>query len=310
MKILVTGGAGFVGSHACEAYLRAGHTVIAVDDLSTGERTNVNSDTPLHVMSVTDPAFAELVAHERPRVVNHHAAHSSVTAFVEDPENKLWTDVAGALRVYQACVAAGVEKVILASSGGGIYGANDPQPTPETTTPDPSTPYGISKLAVEGLLRFFARQHGFAYTILRYANVYGPRQRAGLEGGVVAIFAEYLRQGRAPTLFGARGRGDAGGIRDYVYAGDVAEANLLVLGNGDSAMVNIATGTGTTTRELYNLIAEHFPGAPQPIDAPPRAGDIPSSILDPSLAETTLDWRPRTTLREGIARTVAHCSKG
>jgi len=312
MKILVTGGAGFIGSHVVDAYLQAGHEVLVVDNLSSGSLRNVHPRARFFKLDITEPAFEALVLRERPEVINHHAAQISIPFSVEAPHEDARVNVLGTLRLLQAAVRAGVRKVIFASTGGAIYGDVE-APVSETHPPNPQSPYGLSKLAGEMYLRWFGTFHGLAFTILRYANVYGPRQVPHGEAGVVAIFLERLLAGEVPTIYTYPDTPD-GMFRDYVFVEDVVEANRLALAGGDGEILNIATGQAVSTGALYRTLVaicreEGLPlpkGVEVPLKGPARPGDLRRSVLLPERARKVLGWEPRTPLQEGLRRTLAH----
>ena len=302
MKVLITGGAGFIGSHVADAFLKAGHEVVVLDNLSSGKRENLPAQARLYLMDLGARELAEVFAAERPDIVDHHAAQISVTASARDPLEDARTNVLGMLNLLEACWSLPVKKFIFASTGGAIYGDTDRLPTPEDHPPQPLSPYGIHKWLGEQYLRYYAHQHGLSYTVLRYANVYGPRQNPDGEAGVVSIFFSRLLRRETPTLFAYEGEGH-GMVRDYVYVEDVARANLEAAGKGTGETVNIGTGVGTTTEALYRAITGQFPGAPEPRREPARPGDLRRSLLDVRKAERLLGWKPRVALSEGLART-------
>ncbi len=302
MKVLLTGGAGFIGSHVADAFLRAGHEVVVLDNLSTGNRENLPAQARLYLLDLGAPELEKVFAAERPDIVDHHAAQISVTASARDPLADARTNVLGMLNLLEACRRFPVKKFIFASTGGAIYGDTDRLPTPEDHLPQPLSPYGIHKWLGEQYLRYYAHQYGLACTVLRYANVYGPRQNPDGEAGVVSIFLRLLLAGEAATLFAYPGEQE-GMVRDYVYVEDVARANLEAAGKGRGETFNIGTGLPTTTGALYRAIARQFPGAPEPRREPARPGDLRRSLLDVGKAERLLGWKPRVALSEGLART-------
>jgi len=291
MRVLVTGGAGFIGSHVVEGLLSAGHEVAVLDDLSRGKRENVPSGVALYVKDLRDRAGTlEVLRDFRPLVVSHQAAQVSVGASVREPLLDAEVNVIGSINLLDACTATGVERVVFASTGGAIYGEVPPGTrATEATPPAPASPYAIHKLAVEQLLSVYRRHRELDARVLRYANVYGPRQDPHGEAGVVAIFFDASRDGRPLRIFGQRVSGDAGGVRDYVYVSDVARMNVLAL-SGDIAemVVNVGSGVPTTTQELARAILA-CTGRELPLEsAPPRQGDLLVSLLDPSIAERYL----------------------
>jgi len=306
MKIVVTGGAGFIGSHVADACVEAGHKVVVLDDLSRGDRRNLHPKARFYEIDICDPEVREVFLDERPDILNHHAAQISVSDSVKDPARDAQVNVLGTVNLLEAAAAAGTRGVIFASTGGAMYGEIEGIPADEDTPRQPISPYAVSKISAEFYLGYYRRQHGIRYTTLRYANVYGPRQSPHGEAGAVAIFATAALSGRAPRLFAARQVGDAGGIRDYVYVGDVVRANLLALERGDDDVFNIATAAGTATADLYRLVATavEFQGAPE--FAPPRPGDLLRSVISCRKAERVLGWRPETSLQEGVRKTVEY----
>jgi UDP-glucose 4-epimerase len=302
MRILVTGGAGFIGSHIVDAYIEAGHTVTVVDDLSTGHRDQVHPQAHFYQADVTKAdELARIVAAEQPDVVSHQAAQKSVRLSVEDPAADANINILGTLHLLELCRRSGVQHVLFASTGGAIYGDADRIPTPEETPAWPISPYGIAKLTVEHYLYYYQHQYGLTYTALRYANVYGPRQDPHGEAGVVAIFAERLLSGQTAVIYG-----DGSQTRDYVYVGDVAAANLRALQTRAAGAYNVGTGVETTVNALYAALAEAMGVSRPPQYAPARPGEQGRSALDARRAADTLDWRPRVSLADGLRRTVDH----
>jgi UDP-glucose 4-epimerase len=300
MRILVTGGAGFIGSHIVDTYLAAGHSVAIVDNLSTGRREHVNPRARLYTVDLGQPdALAEVFAREQPQVVSHQAAQKSVRISVEDPATDATINIVGSLHLLEQCRRHGVEHVIFASTGGAIYGDVNVIPTPEEHPAWPVSPYGIAKLTVEHYLYFYHHQYGIPYTALRYANVYGPRQDPHGEAGVVAIFVERLLAGDSATIFG-----DGEQTRDYVYVGDVAAANLRALETRAPGPFNVGTGVETSVNALYHTLQQAI-GLDRPAAyAPGRPGEQIRSAIDASHAAQTLGWRPQLSLADGLRRTV------
>ncbi len=310
MKVLVTGGAGFIGSHVVEACLKAGHQVVVADNLSSGKLHNLPESTRFYLMDICSRELDRLIEIEKPDIVSHHAAQISVTVSARSPGEDARVNALGLLNVLEACVRHRVRKIVFISTGGAIYGEAEQMPTPESHPAQPLSPYGIHKHLGEQYLRFFHHQHGLDYTILRYANVYGPRQSPHGEAGVVAIFIDRLLRGEAVTIYAYPDQPE-GMTRDYVYAGDVAEANLLALSAGNGEMFNIGTGVATSTGQLYRVAAQavqetrpEIGKQPEPGRGEPRPGDLRNSCLDAGKAARQLGWSPRTDLREGITRTV------
>jgi UDP-glucose 4-epimerase len=294
VRAVVTGGAGFIGSHVAETLLERGDDVHVLDDLTTGRRENVPDGALLHegdIRSDADDAFDEA----RPEVCFHLAAQADVGTSVERPELDAEVNVIGTLRVLEAARRHGAQ-VVFSSTGGAIYGECE-RPAREDDPRRPLSPYGTSKLAGEEYLATWNRLHGTRHVSLRLANVFGPRQLAELEGGVVAIFMERLAQGERVTIFG-----DGEQTRDFVYVEDVAAALLAAVGHG-GGVYNVGTGRETSVNELYDLCRRLAGFEEDPVYAPPRPGDLVRSVLDRSLAERTLGWRPRHALEDGLRTT-------
>jgi UDP-glucose 4-epimerase len=301
MKILVTGGAGFIGSHVVDAYLAAGHHVAVVDTLTTGRRAHVNPAARLYEVDIRDPRLREAFERERPDVVNHHAAQASVVASVADPRADAETNLIGTLHVLMLCAQYRVRRIVFASTGGAIYGDPPRLPAGEDDPANPLSPYGISKLAGEFYVRYF-QSVGLTWAILRYANVYGPRQDPHGEAGVVAIFARAMLTGLAPTIFG-----DGTQTRDFVFVEDIARASLLATGVPSSALVNIGTGTQTSVNDIFRHLAALTGFTGEPLRAAARPGEVHHIAVDPSRAAQWLGWTPTTPLLDGLRKTVEWC---
>ena len=305
MKILITGGAGFIGSHVADACLEAGHEVLVVDDLSTGSLDNLNPRAKFYQISICDPSLSQVFEREQPDIVNHHAAQISVPRSIEAPLADVETNVKGTVNLLENCVKYKVKKVVFISSGGAIYGEAEEYPTSEAYPPKPLSVYAINKLAGENYLYFYNHQYGLNYTVLRYANVYGPRQNASGEAGVVSIFINALLAGKTPTI-NAYPDAPEGMIRDYVYVMDVVRANLLALDRGDKEIFNIGTCVETTTSLLYKTILWHMGMEMEPLRGEARQGDLRRSMLNYSKAFQELGWSPIFTLEQGIKETVQY----
>jgi UDP-glucose 4-epimerase len=303
LRIIVTGGAGFIGSHVADAYLAAGHEVVVVDSLwahGGGRREHVPERASFVHLDIRDDALARIFKEFRPEIVSHHAAQHSVAIGSRDPQYDAQVNVLGLLNVLENSVKARVRKAIYASSGA-TYGEPAYLPMTETTPQLPTSPYGITKMTGEHYLRFFLSEHGLDYTSLRYGNVYGPRQDPSGEAGVIAIFINRFLAGQAVRI-----DSDGEQTRDYVYVGDVAEANVQALERGSAGRYVIGTNRRTSVNELYRQLAEIL-GTEPPIEhAPKRPGDVRDAQFDPGLAVRELGWYPRTTLREGMEKTVAY----
>ena len=299
MKALITGGAGFIGSHIADLFIDNGHTVLIADNLSSGKRENVNRDAQLFEVDICAPEMRELILAQKPEVLVHAAAQISVSRSVREPAFDAQQNITGPLDMLMACVDAGVGKIIFSSSGGTVYGEIPDAPATEEFPFGPLSPYGISKMAFEYYLGFFEKEYGLKYTSLRYGNVYGPRQDPHGEAGVVAIFAQKLLNGDKPTV-----NGDGLFYRDYVYVADVARANLLCVDRGNNRAYNIGTCAPTDVNEIYSQVAAAAGSDAAPGYGPPRAGDLRRSVLDFSRAEQELGWRPEFTMEQGMKHTV------
>ncbi|MGA2763058.1 MAG: NAD-dependent epimerase/dehydratase family protein [Spirochaetia bacterium] len=307
MKILVTGGAGFIGSHVADAYLKSGHSVAIVDDLATGNMANVPTGASFYLMDIASPLLEKVFQIEKPDIVNHHAAQMSVTVSARDPALDARVNGLGLLNVLENSRKAGVRKLIFISSGGAMYGEADVERVAEDHPPAPESPYAIHKLLGENYLRFYQHQHHLAWTSLRYANVYGPRQNAAGEAGVVAIFITKMLKGEIPTI-NAYPDDPEGMSRDYVFVEDVAKANLLALDKGEGEAFNIGTGRPVKTRELLASICSIMGRELKYTRAGPRPGDIRRSCLDNTKAARILGWKPDSDLEAGLSRTIAFFS--
>lgn len=308
MRILVTGGAGFIGSHVADAHAAAGDEVIVVDNLSTGRRAYVPDRARFYELDIRSDRLRDVCARERPDVVNHHAAQASVSLSVRHPDRDADVNILGTLNVLAACAEFGVRRVVMASTGGAIYGEPQrPLPVDETHPIDPLSPYGLSKYVGELYLRYIttAATAGMSAAILRYANVFGPRQDPHGEAGVVAIFTQAMLDGRAPTIFG-----DGTQTRDFVYVDDIARANLLAATVAGSDTVNVGTGVETTVNDVFTAIARLAGFAGSPVRAPVRPGDVYRIALDAARARTWLGWTPQISLDEGLRRTVDWFARG
>jgi UDP-glucose 4-epimerase len=304
MRILVTGGAGFIGSNITDSLVESGHEVMVLDDFSSGKRENLNPKAKLVELDIRSPEVPGVFASWQPQVLCHHAAQIDVRRSVADPAFDAEVNVVGTLKLLEACRAAGTRRVLFASTGGAIYGEQDAFPATESHATQPLSPYGIAKLSVEHYLNYYGVVHGFRCTCLRYANVYGPRQNAHGEAGVVAIFFSKLFGGHKPVI---NGSGEQ--TRDFVFVKDVARANVLALEKDLVGAYNVGTGVETSINTLYDsirraaqssFVAEHVPG---------KSGEQMRSCLDASALEKATGFRPKTPLDAGIVETAAHFRK-
>jgi UDP-glucose 4-epimerase len=307
VRILVTGGAGFIGSHVVDGFRAAGHEVAVVDDLSTGNRANLEPDVPLHQYDIRDPALEQLFKDFQPEVVDHHAAQASVPASVADPVYDASVNVLGGLNLLRLAAAHGTRKFIYISSGGAMYGDPDPAdlPVSETAPVRPLSPYGASKQALEAWLGVYQRTFGLDYTVLRYANIYGPRQGIREEGAVVAVFATRMARDQPLTIDGTGQQ-----TRDFVYVGDCVTANVAALERGSGGAFNIGTGRETSIRQIFEQLAEVAGYSQQPTYGPARTGDVGRIVLDPRRAQQELGWQAQMPLHKGLAKTYAFFRDG
>jgi UDP-glucose 4-epimerase len=299
-RVLVTGGAGFIGSHVVDAYVAAGLDVVVVDNLSNGSRGNLNPAARLYEVDIRDRVTLEQVfATERPRIVNHQAAQASVRVSMEDPPRDAEINVLGSLNVLEAARKHGVQKFIYAATGGAAVGEPKYLPVDEDHPVEPLSPYGANKHAVEHYCVLYQKSFGLETTILRYSNIYGPRQDPRGEAGVIAIFAGLMLADQRPTIYGT---GDQ--ERDYTYVEDVARANVLALTNGGGGMFNIGTGVSASVNDLFAHLAELTGFSEQPIYAPPLPGEVFKIYVTNQRAKDVLGWEPTVDLNEGLKRTV------
>lgn len=302
VRVLVTGGAGFIGSHVAEALLAAGHEVLVLDDLSAGDRGNLPAGARFAQVDLCDrAAVLEAVKAFRPEAVNHHAAQTNLRFSVEHPVADARTNVLGTLHLLEAALAVGARRFLYASTGGAIYGEPASLPADEGTPVQPLAPYGSHKFLGEEVLRVVGGQGRIATCALRYGNVYGPRQNPKGEAGVVAIFAMLLLRGERPTIFG-----DGSKTRDYVFVEDVVRANLLAMEKAPpGACYNIGTGRPTTDQRIFDLVRAAVGANLTPIYGTKRPGEVDHIHLDCRRGEHELGWRPKVPLEEGIQRAVA-----
>jgi UDP-glucose 4-epimerase len=300
MRILVTGGAGFIASHITDAYVAAGHEVTILDNQASAKRENINPKAQVAEVDVSDASAVEGVFGKgRFELVNHHAAQASVSVSVKEPILDARTNIIGAINLLQSCVRHKVGKFVFASSGGTVYGATDRLPATEELPFAASSPYGVSKVTTELYLRVWREQHGLTFTALRYSNVYGPRQDPHGEAGVIAIFSQRMMGGGKPVIFG-----DGEYLRDYVFVEDIVRANVAALEKGDNEGINIGTGVRTSTNQLFRTM-KALTGYPGPEEhGPARAGDLRDSCLDAAKAKRLLGWEPKVGMEEGLRRTV------
>jgi UDP-glucose 4-epimerase len=301
MKVLVTGGAGFIGSHITEHLIDAGAEVVVLDDLSSGTRQSVHPRARLCQADIGSEAIRDLFERERFDCLDHHAAQMNVRRSVADPMFDARVNIIGSLNLLQAAVATGVKKVVFASTGGAIYGEQLTFPADETHQTNPLSPYGVAKLAVEKYLAFYEAVYDLPYVALRYANVYGPRQDPHGEAGVVAIFSERLLRGEPAII-----NGDGEQTRDFIYVDDVVRANVLAVTTDLSGIYNVGTGLETSVNVLYAHLAKHAGATLPPRHDPPKPGEQRRSVLAYRKLQAVAHWTPTVSLEEGLRRTVVY----
>lgn len=300
MKILITGGAGFIASHVADAYIQLGHEVVIVDNLSSGNKANLNPQAKFIEADITDKdRIQAIIREEQPDVINHHAAHIQVGYSVKNPQFDAENNIMGLLNIMEAAKEIPVKKVIMAATGGAMYG-NKPTPFNEEMKAEPLSPYGISKRAGELYLNYYHELYQIPFISLRYSNVYGPRQNAHGESGVIAIFSEMIAAGKAPAI-----NGDGTHTRDYVYVSDVAKANVLALESDFVGELNIGTQTEISTNEVFRKVVAEMGVNMEEVHTAERPGEQVTSSLDYSKAKQILGWEPAVNFDEGVKRVVA-----
>jgi len=299
MKVLVTGGAGFIGSHIVDMCVADGHDVVVVDDLSTGREQWINPSARFYKMDIRTDGLEQILFRERPEVVSHQAARANVRESMEKPLLYADVNVLGSLNLLECCRKTGVRKVVYASTGGAVYGEPMFFPVTEDHPINPLDPYGASKHHVEHYLYLYRYNYGLDYTVLRYPNVYGPRQDPYGEAGVIAIFIQKLLNGEQPVI---NGNGEQS--RDFLYVVDVARANVLAFERAGGRILNIGSGTSTSVNEIFRLLSDLSGFRSGACYGPPKQGEVSRTCLDASLAKAELDWHPTFSLIEGLRVTV------
>jgi UDP-glucose 4-epimerase len=303
VRALITGGAGFIASHVADAYIAGGHDVAILDNLSRGSSSNVNTRARFYHGDITDAEFVESVFQkEQPEIINHHAAQMDVRRGVREPLFDASINILGSLNILQSAVAHKTGRIIYVSTAGAAYGEPREIPVPEDCPINPITPYGITKHTVEHYLFTYRVLYGLNYVVLRYGNVYGPRQSSQGEAGVFAMFCEQMLAGSQPVIYG-----DGTKIRDYVYVDDVVRANLAAIQRGDGEIFNIASGEETTDLEVFDLVRELLGKSNvRPSYVPRRPGEIDKICLDVGKAKRLLQWTPEVSLRQGATETIKY----
>jgi UDP-glucose 4-epimerase len=300
LNILVTGGAGFIASHIVDAFIENGHNVTIIDNLTTGRKENINPGAKFYEIDIRDD-LTKIFDEGKFDVVNHHAAQIDVRRSVTDPIYDAGVNIIGTLNLLQNSIKFGVKKFMFASTGGAVYGEQDYFPADENHKQQPLSPYGISKLSVEKYLYFYKEVHGLKYTILRYANIYGPRQNPLGEAGVVCIFLDKILAGDQPII---NGSGEQ--TRDYVYVKDVVKANLLTLNEEESDIYNVGTGIETSVNELFRLINQNFNNSIKEVHGPAKPGEQMRSVITSEKLFKKFGWKPSTKLEDGLRETIEY----
>lgn len=301
IRILVTGGAGFIGSHIVDEYIRHGHHVAVIDNLTHGRRQQVHARAVFYKTDIRNAAAVQrIMRRERPQLINHHAALSTVVQSLRAPQATLATNVTGTAALLAVAASVGIQKFIFASTGGTIYGNATVIPTPETAPLQPISMYAASKQLGEALVQYYARTNHFQYVILRYGNVFGVRQDPRGEAGVIAIFSQLMANGRRVTIFG-----DGRKTRDYIYITDATQVNHLALRKGKNVILNVGLGRQVSDRDIYNLIHSHWPTALPPQFKPVRAGEVMYGAIRSTAAQNILGWKPRWSVAQGVTDYLA-----
>ena len=301
MKVLVTGGAGFIGSHLVDRLVLEGHEVVVVDNLVTGKRRNLNRAARFYKMDIQSWRLERVFRNERPNVVMHLAAQMDVRKSVEDPMFDAQVNILGTLNVLQQAVKHGVRKIVFSSSGGAIYGEQETYPAPESHVMKPLSPYGLSKLCAEQYLSYYQRISGLQVVNLRYANVYGPRQDPEGEAGVVAIFIQKMLNNEQPVI-----NGNGRQTRDFVFVDDVVEANLAMLGQETQGTYNVGTGVETSINDLFRILVQHTGSTCKEVHGPAKKGEQARSVIDNAKLRHELSWEPKADLSDGLKKTVEY----
>ncbi|MFQ5579036.1 MAG: SDR family NAD(P)-dependent oxidoreductase [Nitrospiria bacterium] len=301
MKVLVTGGAGFIGSHLVDRLIQEGYQVVVVDNLSTGKKKNINKEASFYKVDILNSKRVERVFQkEKPEIISHHAAQVDIPRSVSDPEIDARTNILGLLNLLDSAVRHGTRRIVFASSGGAVYGEQELFPAPEGHPTHPHSPYGVSKLSSEHYLFYYQKASGLEYTALRYGHVYGPRQGLHGEAGVVAAFTQKMLKGEQVVI-----NGNGMQTRDYIFVDDVVDANMAVINNEVAGTYNVGTGQETSENQLYRYLLGATASTVKEIHGAEKKGEQTRSVLDWQKINKAVEWEPRVSLEEGLARTVA-----
>ncbi len=299
MKVLVTGGAGFIASHIVDELVRKKHKVVVLDNLSTGRKANVNTQAVFYKADIRSPQIRNIFSKEKPQAVFHYAAQIDIRRSVKDPAEDASVNIEGSLNVLENCRSFRVGKIIFASSGGAIYGDAETIPTAEGSSVVPGSPYAIAKASVEQYLQYYRSVFQLPFAVLRFANVYGPRQNSKGEAGVVAIFADAMLQGKRPVIFGSGSQ-----TRDFLYVQDAVDASIAVLGKGVEGVFNVGTGKETSVNEIFKQLKILIGFPEKEVRAEAKKGEVQRSCLDAEKIRKVLRWKPAYTLKQGLKKTV------
>jgi len=304
MKIIITGGAGFIGSRVADFYIENGNDVVIVDNLSSGSKKNINKKAKFYLADINSSSFDNIVKKEKPDIINHHAAQTSIPKSIDNPENDANVNIIGFLNLLRISIKYNIKKIIYISSGS-VYNESNNYPSKESDPCNPLNPYSIAKYASERYLMFFCKNHNINYTILRYSNVYGPRQNILGESGVIPIFINKLIKNQSPVIYKFNNN-MKGMIRDYIFVDDVARANILACEKGNNEIINISTNKGIKTYQIFQILCNTLKKEIKPVLEKPRLGDIKRSCLNNKKALSLLGWMPEVDIFEGIKKTCAY----
>lgn len=304
MNIMVTGGAGFIGSQIADKYIELGHKVVIADNMSTGNEKYINPKAKFCEIDIRDEKIGKIIKENNIELINHHAAHINLRQSVADPKNDIDINITGSVNLFQHALNGGVKKIIFASSGGAIYGEEPPPPASEDFPVNPKSPYGINKLTIEKYLYYYYTVHNIDHVILRYANAYGPRQSTGGESGIVALFSGMLLNNRQPVI-----NGDGNQSRDYVYVEDIVKANVLAIDSTTEKIYNIGTGIETTVNYIFNKLNEITGTSFKEVHGPAKIGEQRRSVLSYERINKELNWTPETNIESGLKQTFEFFKK-
>lgn len=304
MNILLTGGAGFIGSNIADAYIRKGHNVFIIDNLKTGSEKFINKKSVFYKTDILDSDLDKIIKKNKIDIINHHAAHIDLRYSIKDPLFDMESNIKTTLILLESAARNKIRKFIFASSGGAVYGEQASYPSNEFTIPNPISPYGISKYASENYIRFYGKHYGIKFSILRYSNAYGPRQGTKGEAGVIGLFIKQMSENIQPTI---NGSGD--NTRDFIYVDDISDLNLRILDTDESILLNVSSGIETSVNKVFDIINSEFGYKFDEKHGPEVKGEQEKSALESSLASIKLGWKCKTDLLKGIRETISQYTK-